>query len=152
MVFQMPSEIVAVSRGGQRQRLANYLGSLQRLPGQLAVGVQDHGDGFLQVCPRFRKSRALCVRAGQFFNQRDVAFGDLHVHSCESHLEDICDHTKVLESPNTWSGDHTAKRGRLQRAISASVAPHSPGLTSRTCFEKSQWCPSRSSAAYWRSP
>jgi len=58
-----------------------------RLLRQLSVSVQDHRDGFLEICARFFQRRALGVSSRQLFNKANVPFwhlakdgGELKVH------------------------------------------------------------------------
>ena len=72
--------------GRQDQSFPNDVGALQRLLGQLTVCIQDHRDGFFQIRARFFKSFPLRVRARQFFDKRDIAFGHFHVRRRQSQL------------------------------------------------------------------
>lgn len=57
-------------------------GTVNRLLGQLEVCVQNHRHSLSEV------RVALRVRAGQFFDEGDVAFGDFHVDGREIHVGD----------------------------------------------------------------
>lgn len=72
--------------GGQYQSFPNDLGALQRVLAQLTVWVQDHRDSFPQIRARIFKSFPLRVRARQFFDERNIAFGHFHVYSRQFHL------------------------------------------------------------------
>jgi hypothetical protein len=48
--------------------------------GECAVSLEDHGEGFLQIAPRFLQCPALGVDAGNFFNVGNVPTPALLVH------------------------------------------------------------------------
>ena len=87
---------------------------------------------------------------------RDLLFGLLERTADSSRQESalgmaLFDFTQTPHCP-AGRGIPTAEAGRTSPQCLAIVAPHSSGLTSRACREKSQWWPSRSSAPYCRSP
>jgi len=54
---------------------------------RFAICFQNQGGGFLEVFSGFFQGCALGIGAGKFFQEGDVAFGDLHIDGGELHQE-----------------------------------------------------------------
>jgi len=89
-----------------------------RLLGQLPIGIEDHGDGFLQIRARFIERGALRVGAGQLLNETDVPLGHLAEHGRELKVHGAMIRLRFLPLPFSCPV-LTSKRG-LGRLIAAS--------------------------------
>src|SRR5690348_3614382 len=59
------------------ERLTDHRACPGRLLGQFAIGLEDHGDGFLEIRARFVERGALSVSARQLLDETDVPLGHL---------------------------------------------------------------------------
>jgi len=70
----------AVSRPHGDRLATRATGSLP--PGEGAIGLENQGEGFLQIAPGFFQGSALRVDAGDFFDECDVPSPALLKHGC----------------------------------------------------------------------